>query len=96
MAVVAKFRVQSRTESAGYSEPGKTQESVKLMAVSDPANENWSKWTPSGSIDMVITNPAALDQFRVGECVKVRFEPLGPESDAPPEVESEAPAGAGG
>lgn len=77
MAVIAKFRVVSRTESAGYgNEPGKTQESVKLSAVSGPENEQWSKWTPSGSIEMAITNPAALDQFKVGEHVMVTFEPL--------------------
>ncbi len=77
MAVVAKFRVISRTESAGYAnEPGKTQESVKLMAAAGPENENWSKWTPSGTIDMTITNKAALDQFLVGEYVMVTFEPI--------------------
>lgn len=77
MAVVAKFRVQSRTESAGYgNKAGKTQESVKLMAVSGPENESWSKYTPAGQIEMTITNPAALDQFRVGEYVMVRFEPV--------------------
>lgn len=76
MAVVAKFRVQSRTESASWTgEKGKTQESVKLMAVSDPANENWSKWTPAGSIELTITNPAALDQFKVGEEFLVTFTP---------------------
>ena len=38
-----------------------------LSAVSGPGNEEWSKWTPSGRFEMTITNPAALDQFVVGE-----------------------------
>ena len=80
MAVIAKFRVIARTESVGYADgTGKTQESVKLSAVGGPENENWSKWTPSGSIEMTITNPAALDQFKVGGHVMVTFEPVAEE-----------------
>jgi len=82
MSVVAKFRVSSRTEYAGYaSEPGKTMESVKLMAAAGEENKSWAAATPAGTIDMTITNPAALDQFQVGEYVMVTFEPV--EAEAP-------------
>lgn len=77
MSVVAKFRVSSRTEYAGWGdEPGKTQESVKLMAAAGPENKAWAAATPAGMIEMTITNPAALDQFKVGEYVMVTFEPV--------------------
>ncbi len=89
MAVVGKFRVSSRTEYAGYaSEPGKTQESVKLMAAAGPENKQWAAATPAGTIEMTITNKAALDQFLVGEYVMVTFEPI--PAEAPAEQEASA------
>jgi hypothetical protein len=38
---------------------------VRFAPVSGDSDENkeWSKYTPSGSIEMHITNPAAFDQF---------------------------------
>ena len=76
MAVRAKFRVIERTERTYSSAPApKTQESVKLIAVTDEANKSWAKYTPSGSIEMSIDNPAALDQFKVGDVFFVDFTP---------------------
>jgi len=60
--VTGKFKCIEITE---YECPGKK---VKFAAVMrDKANVDWSQWTPSGTIEMNITNPAALDQFKVGE-----------------------------
>lgn len=36
-------------------------------------NESWSKYTPSGKIEMAITNPAAIDAFSVGKAYFVDF-----------------------
>lgn len=30
-------------------------------------NESWSKYTPSGKLEMSVTNPAAIDAFEVGK-----------------------------
>lgn len=30
-------------------------------------NKDWSKWTPTGALNMSITNPAAFDWFEVGK-----------------------------
>jgi hypothetical protein len=78
MAVRGRFKVHSKTEYAGYGgNPGEEviQESVKLTAAGGPGNEEWSAATPSGTIEMTITNRAALDQFHVGQYVFVTFEP---------------------
>lgn len=69
--VRAKFRCIERKETGSNYGPKvegqKTQEAVVLAAVYGPGNEAWSKWTPSGRLELAITNPAALDQFTVGE-----------------------------
>jgi len=76
MHVRAKFRVQEIKSQASYQTGGtggKCQESVRLVAATDERNKTWSKYTPSGSIEMQIDNPEALDQFKLGECVYVDF-----------------------
>lgn len=40
----------------------------------DQANESWSKYTPSGQVNMTITNPSAVDQFEIGEVYSLIFE----------------------
>lgn len=71
MTVRCKFRCIERKESGSNYGPkadgAKTQEGVVLAAVYGPGNEEWSKYTPSGRLEMQITNPAALDQFKVGD-----------------------------
>lgn len=37
-------------------------------------NGDWSKWTPSGDLAITITNPAAVEQFEVGEVYSLTFE----------------------
>lgn len=77
MAVRAKVKCDSITERQG-------SKTVKLQAVTsaghnDP-NKSWSKWTPSGSIELQITNPEAFNQFEVNKDYFVDFTP----ADAPP------------
>lgn len=72
MTVVAKFKVASVAETSS------DHRNVTMAAVysSDPAHENysWSKWTPSGSINMSITNPEAFNQFEAGAEYMVTFK----------------------
>ena len=70
-SVRGKFRVKSITE---YEEQGKE---VKLEACIDSGNEEWSKWTPSGSINIYITNPDAAKTFIVGFDYYVDFTSCG-------------------
>jgi len=38
-------------------------------------NESWSKYTPSGKLEMAVTNPAAIDMFAIGKAYFVDFTP---------------------
>lgn len=38
-------------------------------------NESWSKYTPSGKIEMSITNPKAIDAFEPGKAYFIDFTP---------------------
>lgn len=58
--IKAKFRlisIEPTSDGAGSI--------VKLEAVTAERAENkeWSKWTPSGKLEMLITNPGALCNF---------------------------------
>lgn len=54
--VRAKFKVTSVSP-----------ETIRLEAVtSGEGNESWSKWTPSGSLRMCVTNPNAVAFFVEG------------------------------
>lgn len=39
-------------------------------------NESWSKYTPSGKIEMSVTNPKAIDQFEIGKAYYIDFKPV--------------------
>lgn len=75
MTVRAKFKVQEVAKQAGYGQEGHIMSRVRLSAVSDEANKTWAKYTPSGSLEMQIDNPEALNQFEVGQFVFVDFTP---------------------
>lgn len=74
----AKFRVTSVTRSID-ADGNASQEVVKLSAVysSDPESENakWSKWTPSGSLEMTINNPNAFGTLSNGHEFYIDFTP---------------------
>ena len=40
----------------------------------NPKNAEWSRWTPSGAIDMTITNPDAWPLFEYGTELTVLFQ----------------------
>lgn len=74
MTVRAKVQVQSITHHMWNAKAA----TVKLAPVYDTKNnKSWSEATPSGSIELTITNPAALAQFELGKFLFVDF------SDAP-------------
>jgi hypothetical protein len=78
MNVRAKFRVTSVEHHEG------DQSTVNLAAVHGADNRTWTKWTPSGSLRLCITNPGATEQFKPGQHVFIDF------SEAP-EKESDEP-----
>ncbi len=72
MSVKAKFKCVE-LKRMSYYDTGVT-EGVILQACSGPGNEEWSKFTPSGRLEMQITNPAALEQFHLGKFYFLTFE----------------------
>lgn len=64
-SIRAKFKCQQVARvDAGV---GQVSEQVSLHPVYGPANEPWSKFTPSGRLDMTITNPDAQGAFTPGK-----------------------------
>lgn len=69
----AKFKVTEVIERDGGSLE------VKLLPVTSgsPENENFYKWTPSGSISLSTINEEAAKQFKPGKEFYVDFTPAG-------------------
>lgn len=74
MTVQAKFIVQEVQHQ--HVGGGNSQANIKLTPVigDQESNESWSKWTPSGELQMCVTNPDAIKQFVVGRCYILTFE----------------------
>lgn len=70
----AKFKI----ESVLKTEHGET---LKMRAVSDKPfdsagnseDNSFAKWTPSGVLEMSITNPALIGQFKPGDAYYLDF-----------------------
>jgi len=79
MAVRAKFFVAS-VNHLHNGHNGTDQTAIVTLAPvyagkdGNPANADWSKYTPSGKIEMTITNPKAHEQFAPGDNFFVTFE----------------------
>lgn len=84
MTVRAKFYVKEIKQI--YT--GSTDENEAAEIIMDPVfgsypgskegdnNESWSKWTPSGSLHMTVTNPSAIAQFELGKAYFLDFTPV--------------------
>ena len=62
--ITAKFRCSS----VEIRDSSPNVEIVKLAPVyaENGPNKEWSKWTPSGSLEMTISNPDAQGQIKAG------------------------------
>lgn len=69
--VTAKFKVTQVNDFGQYRQ-------VFLSPVYSPdktsPNYSWSQYTPSGKMEMTITNPAAYEQFAVGKSYLMTFD----------------------
>lgn len=77
MSVRAKFYVEQVTRHGNATGGGSPGGTVVLKAVNgtEADNATWSKYTPSGRLEMFITNPPALDQFEPGTAFYLEFTP---------------------
>jgi len=64
--VRAKFKCERVEKGFSGDDP---YVSVHFGAVIDdgPENKSWSKWTPSGQLQMTISNPNLIDHFVPGK-----------------------------
>ena len=62
-------RAKFKCEYVEKYQSGDTQQvTVRFGAVTrDGENKDWSKWTPSGSLSMTISNQNLIDHFVVGK-----------------------------
>lgn len=78
MTVKAKFFVASNAKVAQTNDtPQQAYDKINMVRLSpiySDGNIEWSKFTPSGSIELTITNPAAADFFVPGKIVSITFE----------------------
>ncbi|MEB7925463.1 hypothetical protein NGJ69_17240 [Atlantibacter hermannii] len=72
MTVRAKFHCTSIQKSPDHSSAVVTLGAVTTGSVE---NESWSKYTPSGQLQMVVSNPAAFGQFEQGKEYFIDIQP---------------------
>lgn len=85
MAPNAVLRAKLRVQSISQQKDDKgavTLETINLTAVYSPdesdENHQWSKWTPSASFNMTISNPNAFGKLSSGHEFFVDFIPCEP------------------
>jgi hypothetical protein len=82
MSVKAKFKcnkVEPYSNDGGQTVAGKNISMSAVIAYGadgsrNDENENWSKYTPSGTLHIGITNPDAFEQFEEGKEYYLTFE----------------------
>lgn len=69
MIVHARFRCDSVLQC-------ENQATIKLEPVTrnNQGNEEWSRWTPSGSISLTVTVPETVAAFMPGKIYAITFE----------------------
>lgn len=85
----AKFRIHSVTPPSVEVDPSQATapaQTVKMYPVSKSAaypadgsdeDNTYAKWSPSGSLELTIVNPALSNAFKEGDTFYVDFTPVG-------------------
>lgn len=77
MTVQAKFWVSQINHQSPQNSGHDQVATITLQPVyvtGEGENASWSKYTPSGKIEMCVTNPAAIEQFELGASYLITFE----------------------
>jgi hypothetical protein len=78
MTIRCKFKVMSVQDNG--STESHTSKKVTLSTQYDPSlpeDQRFTRWTPTGTLDVVIDNPVALAQLAVGADYYVDLTPVG-------------------
>jgi hypothetical protein len=73
MAVRAKFRLTSIQQHANMA--GKTYRFQPQYDTSIPEDQRYSKYTPSGELQLYVDNPAVEEQWPIGSDFYLDFTP---------------------
>lgn len=77
MTVKARFRVTEIKNIMTNSATDVLAMITMIPVYNDgKGNESWSKYTPSGKLEMNVTNPAAIAGFDLGKVYELTFEPV--------------------
>lgn len=77
MNVLARFRCIEIKHLVTGS-PSDVMATISLIPVYNDGkgNESWSKYTPSGKLEMNVTNPTAIAAFELGKSYQIEFSPV--------------------
>lgn len=77
MNVLARFRCVE-VKHLVTATPNDVFATITLVPVYNDGkgNESWSKYTPSGKLEMNVTNPAAIAAFELGKTYQLEFTPV--------------------
>lgn len=78
MSVRGKFTLTAIT-STSWSPTAPVTKTLKFSTTYDPTipeDVRFSKATPTGHLEMVVDNPAALEQFELGRAYYLDFTPV--------------------
>ena len=77
MNVLARFRCIEIKHLVTGS-PTDQMATITLIPVYNDGkgNESWSKYTPSGKLEMNVTNPSAIAAFELGKSYQLEFTPI--------------------
>lgn len=77
MNVLARFRC-IEIKHLVTSSPTDVMAQLTLIPVygDGKGNETWSKYTPSGKLEMLVTNPSAIAAFELGKTYQIEFSPV--------------------
>lgn len=89
MAVKARFYV-SKTVRQNFGGRETTTTIELLPVINGDPNTDWSKYTPSGKIELTVTVEPASDWFEshIGQPVEITFSELPPAPELLPEAPS--------
>jgi hypothetical protein len=76
MTVKARFKCIEIKNVYTGADPNSRLAAITLIPVYNDGNgnESWSKATPSGKLEMNVTNGEAIDQFALGNEYELTFE----------------------
>lgn len=79
MSVRGKFKLTA-IEQCSWAKGGSVAHTLKFRTIYDqsiPEDQRFAKATPTGSLEMQVDNPAALEQFALGGDYYLDFTPVG-------------------